>query len=62
MMGSRDPFLDMLLDYCNGHTAPGGVYHFHARPECLFGDDDTEGLVLGHAFDGYPILAPTPST
>lgn len=58
MMGSRDPFLDMLLDYCNGHTAPGGVYHFHARPECLFGDDDTEGLVLGYAFDGYPILAP----
>lgn len=54
-----DPFLDGLLDYCNGHTAPGGVYHFHARPECLF--EDAEGntsLVLGYAFDGYPILAP----
>ena len=57
--GYRDPVLDQLLDYCAGHTAPGGVYHFHARPDCLF--EDAEGntsLVLGYAFDGYPILAP----
>lgn len=54
-----DPFLDGILDYCNGHTGPNGDYHFHARPECLF--TDTAGntsLVLGYSFDGFPILAP----
>ena len=57
--GYRDPYLDEILDYCNGHTAPGGVYHFHARPDCI--SDDLEGqvgLVIAYAFDGYPILAP----
>lgn len=57
--GYRDPLLDAILDYCNGHTAPGGVYHYHARPDCLF--EDLEGntsLVIGYALDGYPILAP----
>lgn len=54
-----DPLLDQLLDYCNGHTAPGGMYHFHARPDCLFETVDGQvGLVMGYAFDGYPILAP----
>ena len=57
--GYRDPYLDDILDYCNGHTAPRGDYHFHAPPECIF--DDYEGnptLVVGYAFDGYPIMAP----
>jgi hypothetical protein len=55
----RDPALDEILDYCNGHTAPGGVYHFHARPDCLFTDvTGKTSLVVGYAFDGYPILAP----
>jgi hypothetical protein len=58
-MGSRDPFLDGILDYCNGHTAPGGIYHFHAPPECLFTDyEGRTQLVVGYALDGYPILAP----
>lgn len=57
--GSRDPYLDQILDYCNGHTAPGGVYHFHARPDCLYQNAAGQtSLVLGYAFDGYPILAP----
>lgn len=57
--GYRDPYLDQILDYCNGHTAPGGVYHFHARPDCIYAEIDGQvGLVLGYAFDGYPILAP----
>lgn len=58
-MDYGDPFLDQILDFCNGHTAPGGVYHYHARPECLY--EDMEGnpaLILGWSFDGYPILAP----
>lgn len=54
-----DPYLDGLLDYCNGHTAQQGIYHFHARPDCLFETIDNQvGLVIGYAFDGYPILAP----
>lgn len=62
--GYRDPFLDnqlvALLDSCNGHTAPGGTYHLHARPDCLLVGlgGERRGLVLGWAYDGYPILAP----
>lgn len=64
MDGYRDPYLDdmlqNLLDECNGHTAPRGVYHFHARPDCLVTrlGGESVGLVIGFAFDGYPILAP----
>ncbi len=64
MDGYRDPFLDdqlrNLLDDCNGHTAPQGTYHFHARPECVMMalGGEQRGLVLGWSFDGYPILAP----
>ncbi len=54
-----DAYLDGLLDYCNGHTAQQGTYHYHARPDCLF--ENIEGnpyLVIGYGLDGYPILAP----
>lgn len=54
-----DPYLDGILDYCNGHTAQQGMYHFHARPDCLFSNiDGNPWLVIGYAFDGYPIMAP----
>jgi len=58
-----DPYLDGLLDYCNGHTAQRGDYHYHARPDCIFAHfngqvDGQVGLVMAYAFDGYPILAP----
>ena len=53
-----DPLSDGLLDDCNGHTAPGGQYHYHARFGCLFDDPDQPGLVYGYLFDGYPIIAP----
>lgn len=56
--GYRDPYLDGLLDFCNGHTAPGGVYHFHARFDCLFDDPTAVGLVYGYLFDGYEIVSP----
>jgi len=53
-----DPVLDNLLDFCNGHTARG-QYHYHARPNCLYSNDETSvGVVLGYAFDGHPILSP----
>ena len=54
-----DPYLDQILDFCNGHTGPRGEYHFHARPDCLFTDaEGNTSLVLAYALDGYPILAP----
>lgn len=56
--GYRDPYLDGLLDFCNGHTAPGGVYHMHAPPECIVDDWDKPGTVVGYALDGFPILTP----
>ncbi len=57
--GSRDPYLDDILDYCNGHTAPRGDYHFHARPDCLFTNaEGNTSLVVAYALDGFPILAP----
>ena len=55
--GFGDPFLDQILDFCNGHTAQ--AYHYHARPDCLWeGMENDPDLVLGFAFDGIPIMAP----
>jgi hypothetical protein len=57
--GTADPYLDKLLDFCGGHTGGGGMYHFHVLPVCLFDKvDGRVALVVGYAFDGYPILAP----
>lgn len=57
--GYGDPYLDGILDFCNGHTAQGGLYHFHAKPECIFQTFEGQvGLVVGYGFDGRPILAP----
>ncbi|MEZ4711440.1 MAG: YHYH protein [Caldilineaceae bacterium] len=61
--GSKDPYLDGILDYCNGHTAQRGDYHFHARPDCIFAGlsqptVENVGRVVAYAFDGFPILAP----
>lgn len=57
--GSADPLLDGILDSCNGHTGPRGEYHLHARPDCIFETIAGQtSLVIGYAFDGYPIMAP----
>lgn len=56
--GYGDPLSDGLLDYCNGHTAPGGIYHYHARMDCLFDETELADLVYGFSLDGYPILSP----
>jgi hypothetical protein len=54
-----DPVLDELLDYCAGHTANAGDYHYHALPRCLFQQVAGQvNLVVGYAFDGYEIVAP----
>lgn len=61
MMNYRDPVVDALLDACSGHTAPMGTYHVHGLPSCLMTQlgGDRRGLILGFAFDGFPIVAPT---
>ncbi len=56
--GYGDPLSDGLLDYCNGHTAQGGIYHYHARMDCLFEENELANLVYGYSLDGYPILSP----
>jgi arylsulfate sulfotransferase len=52
-----DPRTAGMLDRCNGHTGPGGSYHYHARPVCVSGSDEP-GAVVGYALDGLPILVP----
>jgi hypothetical protein len=64
MDGYKDPYLNGILDYCNGHPAQRGDYHFHARPDttgCI-ADSSKVGQVLAFAFDGFPIVAPVVCT
>ena len=58
-LGFGDPFLDELLDFCNGHTGLAGGYHHHAIAACHWEEiDGRTELVVGYAFDGFPIMAP----
>jgi len=45
------------FDSCLGHPAPGGVYHNHVNPKCLYNDADSthHSPIIGYAFDGYPV-------
>ena len=44
-------------DIHNGHTQPGGLYHYHGGPNAMF--DDNPGSngspVIGFAADGFPV-------
>ena len=47
------------FDSCLGHPAPGGVYHNHQNPKCLYkSDPSSHSPLLGFAFDGFPIYGP----
>ena len=47
------------FDACLGHPAPGGVYHHHQNPTCLYTADSTQhSPILGYAWDGFPIYGP----
>ncbi len=45
------------FDACLGHPAPGGCYHNHVTPKCLYNSTLTtvHSPIIGYAFDGFPI-------
>ena len=47
-------------DSHNGHTQPGGLYHYHGNPLALFDPAGTDqgSPVIGFAADGFPIYGP----
>ena len=47
-------------DSHNGHTQPGGLYHYHGNPYALFDPEETDqgSPVIGFAADGFPIYGP----
>jgi alpha-tubulin suppressor-like RCC1 family protein len=47
------------VDNCGGHVQPGGKYHYHTDPKCLYTVDTGEhSPIIGYAFDGLPIYGP----
>jgi hypothetical protein len=56
-----DPVYADILDWCMGHTAQRGDYHYHALVvSCLTAGDDAAGPspVIAWAFDGFPVYGP----
>lgn len=47
-------------DSHNGHTQPGGLYHYHGDPNALYDPHATDEAspVIGFAADGFPIYGP----
>lgn len=52
----RDAVAHEVLDRCDGHPAPGGVYHHHDVPSCLLQSATGPATLVGYAFDGYGIF------
>lgn len=47
------------FDSCLGHPAPGGRYHHHQNPRCVYTTNPAQhSPIVGYAFDGYPIYGP----
>jgi hypothetical protein len=47
------------FDACLGHPAPGGVYHHHQNPRCLYAaDSSSHSPLIGYTFDGFPVYGP----
>ncbi|MBU6340544.1 MAG: T9SS type A sorting domain-containing protein [Bacteroidetes bacterium] len=47
----------LSFDNCLGHPAPGGEYHHHVNPVCLYdaADSTHHAPIIGYAFDGFPV-------
>jgi len=45
------------FDNCLGHPAPGGEYHHHVSPSCLYDINDSthHSPIIGFSFDGFPV-------
>lgn len=54
-----NPNTNLGLDECNGHTQPGGWYHYHGLPTCYISTISstaaTSITLVGWAIDGFPI-------
>ncbi len=60
-----DPVHNDILDWCLGHTARRGDYHYHALiVQCLTAGHDASAPspVIAWAFDGFPIYGPNECT
>lgn len=51
----RDAVAHEVLDRCDGHPAPGGVYHYHDVPTCLLRTATARATLVGYALDGFGI-------
>jgi hypothetical protein len=51
----RDAAAHEILDTCDGHPAPGGIYHHHTVPSCLLAAANGTSTLVGYAFDGFGI-------
>jgi hypothetical protein len=51
----RDAVAHEVLDRCDAHPAPGGIYHHHEVPSCLMLTASGPATLVGYAFDGYGI-------
>lgn len=55
---NRDALAHEILDRCDGHPEPNGIYHYHSISACL--TDAIRGSgpkVVGWMLDGYPIVS-----
>lgn len=56
---SSNPQANLGLDQCNGHTQPGGWYHYHGLPTCYINTINNQAAtsitLIGWALDGFPI-------
>lgn len=47
------------VDQCNGHTQPGGWYHYHGLPTCYISTISSQAstgiTLIGWAVDGFPV-------
>ncbi|MCL9782897.1 YHYH protein [Vibrio sp. S4M6] len=52
-------YSDFKTDSHNAHAQPDGTYHYHATPNALFVNNNSQvSPVIGFAADGFPIYGP----
>lgn len=55
----RDAVANEVFDECEGHPAPGGLYHYHHYSPCFDeGAADQHSPLVGYALDGFGIYGP----